>query len=296
MIELKAKLNKKSRKRGQTMNALVLQSDFGYSDGAVSAMQGVAFGVDANLPIFDLTHDIPPYDVWEASYRLTQTLGYWPAGTVFVSVVDPGVGSERASVVAKTKTGHYVVTPDNGTLTHLHKTIGLESVRVIDETKNRLPGSGHSYTFHGRDIYAFTGARLAVGIIDYEGVGDLVEPFEIVELETTTPTGEAGKLKGTIDALDVRYGSLWTNIPRSLVEENQIDYGDLVQIQISHNQNPVHTSNLRYVHAFSEVHVGESLMYVNSLDNLAIAINRGNFSRAFQIEHGPSWSITITKL
>ncbi|QPK93947.1 S-adenosyl-l-methionine hydroxide adenosyltransferase family protein [Actinomyces sp. zg-332] len=278
------------------MNALVLQSDFGYSDGAVSAMQGVAFGVDKNLPIFTLTHDIPPYDVWEASYRLTQTLGYWPEGTVFVSVVDPGVGSDRASVVAKTVKGQYVVTPDNGTLTHLHKTIGLESVRVIDEEKNRLPGSGHSYTFHGRDIYAFTGARLAAGIIDYEGVGPLVEPFEIVELETVEPKIEQGKLTGTIDALDVRYGSLWTNIPRLAAIEAGIEYGDLIQIQINNNTNPIHTSNLKYVHSFAEVHVGESLMYVNSLDNLAIAINRGSFSRAFQVEHGPSWNISITKL
>ncbi len=277
------------------MNALVLQSDFGYSDGAVSAMQGVAFGVDKNLPIFTLTHDIPPYDVWEASYRLTQTLGYWPEGTVFVSVVDPGVGSDRASVVAKTVKGHYVVTPDNGTLTHLHKTIGLESVRIIDETKNRLPGSGHSYTFHGRDIYAFTGARLASEKITYEEVGPLVEPFEIVELETVEPTVEYGKLTGTIDALDVRYGSLWTNIPRLAAIEAGIEYGDLVQIKINNNTSPVHTSNLRYVHSFADVHVGESLMYVNSLDKLAIAINRGSFSRAFQVEHGPTWNITITK-
>lgn len=278
------------------MNALVLQSDFGYSDGAVSAMQGVAFGVDPKLPIFTLTHDIPPYDVWEASYRLTQTLGYWPAGTVFVSIVDPGVGSARASVVAKTKSGHYIVTPDNGTLTHVHKTIGIESVRVIDETKNRLPGSGHSYTFHGRDVYAFTGARLASGVIDFEGVGPLVEPFEIVELDVVEPliAGE-GAVSGAIDALDVRYGSLWTNIPRTLVEEAGIAYGDTVQIKITHNNQPVHASKLRYAHAFSEVHVGETLMYVNSLDNLAIAINRGSFARAFQVEHGPAWRIEITK-
>lgn len=288
-------LSCKKSKGAFSLNALVLQSDFGYSDGAVSAMQGVAFGVDKNLPIFNLTHDIPPYDVWEASYRLTQTLGYWPEGTVFVSVVDPGVGSDRASVVAKTVKGQFVVTPDNGTLTHLHKTIGLESVRIIDETKNRLPGSGHSYTFHGRDIYAFTGARLAAGVIDYEGVGPLVEPFKIVELDTVEPVVEKGKVSGTIDALDVRYGSLWTNIPRVTTEQAGIEYGDIVQISICHNTNPVHTSNLRYVHSFSEVHVGESLMYVNSLDNLAIAINRGSFSRAFQVEHGPHWSITVAK-
>jgi S-adenosylmethionine hydrolase len=71
---------------------------------------------------FDLTHEIPPYNIWEAAYRLRQTVPYWPAGTVFVSVVDPGVGTERKSVVLKTRTGQYIVTPDNGTLTLVAET------------------------------------------------------------------------------------------------------------------------------------------------------------------------------
>ena len=86
---------------------IVFQTDFGVKDGAVSAMKGVAMGVAADLKIFDLTHEIPAYNIWEASYRLQQTAQYWPTGTVFVSVVDPGVGSERKSVVLKTKSGHY---------------------------------------------------------------------------------------------------------------------------------------------------------------------------------------------
>jgi S-adenosylmethionine hydrolase len=98
----------------QETPALVFQSDFGVSDGAVSAMYGVAFKVEASLRIFDLTHDIPQYDIWEASYRLVQTVGYWPAGTVFVSVVDPGVGSTRRSVVVRTLSGQYIVTPTTG--------------------------------------------------------------------------------------------------------------------------------------------------------------------------------------
>ena len=77
-------------------------------------MYGVSYGVDPELRITDLTHDIPQYDIWEASYRLIQTVNYWPEGSVFVSVVDPGVGSTRRSIVAKTTTGQYIVTPDNG--------------------------------------------------------------------------------------------------------------------------------------------------------------------------------------
>lgn len=130
--------------------ALVLQTDFGLKDGAVSAMKGVAFGVDKQLKIYDLTHEIPAYNIWEASYRLYQTAEYWPQGTVFVSVVDPGVGTDRKSVVLKTKTGQYFVSPDNGTLTLVAQKFGIDSVRQIDEKVNRLKGSEKSYTFHGR--------------------------------------------------------------------------------------------------------------------------------------------------
>lgn len=127
-------------------NALILQTDFSLKDGAVSAMKGVAFGVDHNLKIFDLTHEIPPYNIWEGAYRLYQTASYWPQGSVFVSVVDPGVGTDRKSVVLKTKNGQYFVSPDNGTLTLVAQTLGIDSVREIDEKANRLKGSEKSYT------------------------------------------------------------------------------------------------------------------------------------------------------
>ena len=138
---------------------LVYQTDFGVKDGAVAAMKGVAFGVSPDLAQFDLSHEIPPFDVWEAAYRLRQTVPYWPAGTVFVSVVDPGVGSARRSVVAKLTSGQFIVTPDNGTLTLLALEIGIDELRLLEEGRNRLPGSSASYTFQGRDLYAYTAAR-----------------------------------------------------------------------------------------------------------------------------------------
>ena len=195
---------------------LILQSDFGTSDGAVSAMYGVAYGVDQELKISDLTHEIPQYDIWEASYRLIQTLSYWPEGSVFVSVVDPGVGSTRRSIVVETKTGQYIVSPDNGTLTHIKRMIGLKQARVIDERVNRLPNSGESYTFHGRDIYAYTGARLAAGVITFEEVGPQVDVESVIELPIVEAIYDGEKVRGTIDVLDVRFGSLWTNISRDL--------------------------------------------------------------------------------
>src|ERR1700749_5051359 len=155
---------------------VVFQSDFGLKDGAVSAMKGVANGVSPDLKLYDLTHEIPAYNIWEGAYRLEQTVHYWPAGTVFVSVVDPGVGTARKSVVLKTKSGQFIVTPDNGTLTLVAKSLGIAELREIDENVNRRKESFKSNTFHGRDVYSYTAARLAAGVIPYEQVGPVLPP------------------------------------------------------------------------------------------------------------------------
>src|SRR5688572_695824 len=151
--------------------AIVFITDFGVKDGAVSAMKGVVVKEDPDCRIYDLTHEIPPFNIWEAAYRLEQTAAYWPEGTIFVSVVDPGVGTDRKSVVMKSRSGHYFVTPDNGTLTLVARSLGIDAVREIDEAVNRRQHSGKSYTFHGRDVYAYTAARLASGKISFEEVG-----------------------------------------------------------------------------------------------------------------------------
>ena len=275
------------------MKPLVFQTDFGLVDGAVSAMYGVAYCVDPNLRIHDLTHDIRPYNIWEASYRLIQTINYWPEGTVFVSVVDPGVGSDRKSVVVKTGSGRYIVTPDNGTLTHVIRMDGIAQVRSIDENINRLPNSGESYTFHGRDVYAYTGARLASGIIDFEGVGPEIPVESLTKLPVVEPYLDEQGVHGTIDVLDVRFGSLWTNIPGALFRETGVDYGDRVSITIEHDHQTVYRNIIQYAKSFSEVYVGEALVYINSLDCMAVAINQGSFARAYNVGTGNSWRIRI---
>ena len=274
---------------------LVLQSDFGTADGAVSAMYGVAFGVDPDIRISDLTHDIPQYNIWEASYRLIQTVTYWPEGTVFVSVVDPGVGSSRKSIVAKTAEGHYIVTPDNGTLTHIKKITGIVEAREIDENVNRLAGSGESYTFHGRDIYAYTGARLASGVITFEEVGPAVNVDEIVELPVVAAVYDGEKVSGTIDVLDIGFGSLWPNIPRDLFAKLGVKHDGRVEICIENETRTVYKNILMYAKSFADVYVGEPLVYVNSLDCMAVAINQGSFARAYNIGTGTNWRITIRK-
>ena len=275
------------------MKPLVFQTDFGLVDGAVSAMYGVAYCVDPGLRIHDLTHDITPYSIWEASYRLIQTISYWPQDTVFVSVVDPGVGSTRRSVAVRTKSGKYVVTPDNGTLTHILRLDGVTEARVIDEEVNRLPDSGESYTFHGRDVYAYTGARLASGVIDFSGIGPEVPVDSLVRLPVVEPYLDGDSVCGTIDVLDVRFGSLWTNIPRELFLKTGAKYGDRLSIAIENDTRTLYRNIIQFARSFADVYVGEALVYVNSLDCMAVAINQGSFARAYNIGTGNSWRIRI---
>lgn len=275
-------------------NILVFQSDFGLKDGAVSAMKGVAVSVSANLKIFDLTHEIPAYNIWEAAYRLNQTVSYWPSGTVFVSVVDPGVGSSRRSVVMKTKTGHFIVTPDNGTLTLVAETLGIAEVREIDESRNRLTNSNESYTFHGRDVYAFTGARLASGAISFKDVGKALGD-EIIRLSYQKATAGKNSVAGTIDVLDIQYGNLWTNIPQSLLAKINLAYGDTVEVEIFMKEKQLWKGRVLFGRTFSAVTEGEPVAYLNSLLNFSIALNMGSFAEKFRIGSGPDWNIVISK-
>ncbi|MHC5269819.1 SAM hydrolase/SAM-dependent halogenase family protein [Enterococcus sp. LJL98] len=274
---------------------LVLQTDFGLGDGAVSAMHGVARMVSSDIAISDLTHEIPPYDIWVASYRLYQTVKYWPKGTVFVSVVDPGVGSTRRSIVCKTQSGHYIITPDNGTLTHIHHYDGIEEIREIDEVTSRLPHSEESHTFHGRDIYAYNGARLASGEITFETLGAVIgiESIEMLEIEEAKI--EKNRLTGSIDVLDVRFGSLWTNIPLDFFKQAQIAHGDLLQVTIYHQRKKVYQNLLQFAKSFADVQIGEPLVYVNSLVNIGIAVNQDSFSDLYHIGTGIDWQLELRK-
>ncbi len=271
---------------------VVFLSDFGTSDGAVSAMHGVANAVSPALGLYDLTHDVPQFNIWEASYRLAQSLPYWAPGTVFVCVVDPGVGSDRKSIVALTESGHLVVTPDNGTLTHISDRIGLVEVRCIEVSVNRLAGSQKSHTFFGRDVYAYTGARLAAGEIGFEELGAPIT--KLVKLKIERPRLEGGSLVGSIDILDARYGSLWTNIPSDLLEELGVAWGDEVSVTISKDGRVVYGYHLRLCKAFTDVKKGEALVYVNSLLNLAVAINQGSFAAEYRIGTGEGWKIVFS--
>jgi len=271
---------------------VVFQSDFGLKDGAVSAMKGVAMGVSADLKLFDLTHEIPAYNIWEAAYRLEQTVPYWPAGTVFVSVVDPGVGTTRKSVVLKTKTGQYIVTPDNGTLTLIASSQGISEVRQIDEVLNRRKNSQESYTFHGRDVYAYTAARLAAGVITYEQVG-MKLPNEVVQIPYQEAVKEGNVLKGTISILDVQYGNIWTNIGGPLFNQLHIKYGDPLHVDIFHGNDKVYSGDMPYCQTFGAVDKGKPLAYLNSLLQLSFALNQGDFAKTYSVASGNDWRVEV---
>mgnify|MGYP000107823313 CR=1 FL=1 len=274
---------------------LVFQTDFGLDDGAISAMEGVSYQVSLDLNVRHLTHNIPQYNIFDASYRLYQAIEYWPSGTTFVSVVDPGVGSDRKSIVAKTKNGMYVVTPDNGTLTHIDKKIGIEEVRIIEEKENRLKNSEISYTFHGRDIYAYTGARLASNTIDFEQVGPKYNVEDIVRLELYGCKMIDNGISGYIDILDVRFGSLWTSISYDDFKKCGFKIGDDILVEIFHDDQRVYSHRMNYGKSFADVDINEPVIYMNSVYDMAVAINQGDFSKAYNIGVGKRWNINLTK-
>ncbi|HEM4050412.1 TPA: S-adenosyl-l-methionine hydroxide adenosyltransferase family protein [Streptococcus suis] len=274
-------------------NLLVLQSDFGLVDGAVSAMIGVALQESRDLVVHNLTHDITPYNIFEGSYRLFQTVEYWPEGTTFVSVVDPGVGSKRKSVVALTEQNHYIVTPDNGTLSFIKKHVGIKAVREISEVANRRANTEHSYTFHGRDVYAYTGAKLASGHISFEEVGPELQVADIVEIPTVPTEVGSDFVKGAIDILDVRFGSLWTSITREEFYTLNPQFEDRFEVTIYNNDMLVYQNQVTYGKSFADVRIGQPLLYINSLYRVGLAINQGSFAKAYNVGVGQNWHIEI---
>jgi len=275
-----------------SQNALVFQSDFGLEEPAVASMKGVAYGVSPALQMFDITHEIPVFNIWEAAYRLDQTAKYWPKGTVFVSVVDPGVGTERKSVVLKTNSGHFFVSPDNGTLTLVAESLGISAVREIDERANRLHGSERSHTFHGRDVYAYTGARLASGVIDFESVGPLLEK-SVLSIEYKKAALTDGKIQGNIPILDIHYGNVWTNVGADLFDQLEIGVGDTAWVKIADGRQVLFEEKVRFVSSFGGVALGEPALYVNDILNIGLAVNQGNFAEKYGVQAGPDRTIEI---
>jgi S-adenosylmethionine hydrolase len=271
---------------------LVLLTDFGTQDGAVSAMKGVAYSVSQELLISDLSHENP--SIFVGAYRLYQAEQFWPKDTVFVAVVDPGVGTARLSVALKTRTGHYFVGPNNGLLSLVAERDGIEGLRQIDERVNRRSGSDESHTFHGRDVFAYTGARLAAGVISFDQVGPSLAPQLLISISYRKPERAGDTVKGIIPVLDVQFGNVWTNIPKSLFDELHLALGASVRIRIYHDDRLIDDDVAPYRRTFGEVAIGKPLVYINSLMNLAVALNQASYATAHTIESGPDWFIELS--
>jgi S-adenosylmethionine hydrolase len=275
----------------QARAPLVLLTDFGTQDGAVAAMKGVAYSVSQDLLIADLSHENP--SIFDGAYRLYQAEQFWPLGTVFVAVVDPGVGTQRLSIVMKTRTGHYFVGPDNGLLSLVAERDGIEELRQIDERHNRRPGSDESHTFHGRDVFVYTGARLAAGDIRFDQVGAKLPPQALIAIAYRKAQRTGNKISGIVPVLDIQFGNVWTNIPKPLFDELGIKLHEPVHVRILHGDALVDDSVVPYERTFGEVPLGKPLLYINSLLNVAVALNQASFAAAHKIESGPDWFIEI---
>ncbi len=280
----------------EPIQPLVLFTDFGTSERFVASMKGVAVTVDRRLQIFDLTHDIEPQNIFQASFVLNGTIEYWPEGTVFVAVIDPGVGTSRKSVVAKTGTGHYIVTPDNGTLTFIADTHKIVAMREIDESVNRRPGTEDLHTFHGRDVYTYTGARLAAGVISFEGVGPELPPtpqrFDYAQPHVSSE----GVITGQLINVERPFGNIVTNIPKTLMQAQGLEDADnrQIEVRITNGKEVVFDGSMPYANSFGFVGVGEPLVYADSQETVGLAVRNGDFAKTYKVGAGAGWSIRLT--
>ena len=268
-------------------NALLIQADF-----AGLVMTGVAHSVSKDLKVYNVRPLIPLYDIRAASASLAYNAQTWPAGTVFVSVVDPGVGTDRKSVVLQTRNGLYFVSPDNGSLSGPATQYGIEAVREIDESVNRIPGSEWSHTFHGRDVYSYTGARLAAGVISFSEVGPLMEA-QVIMLEELGARLDDDVLYGYVTGGTGRLGNVSFSIDRHLFEEINPSYGEMYEVVIRNGDEVAWEGSLPYTKSFGDVPLGENLLFVNSSGLTSIAVNQGNFADKYDISAGDNWTIEI---
>ncbi len=262
-------------------NDIVLLTDFGLSTGYVGAMYGVIRSVDRELSVFDLTHEVRPFDVRQASDLLASTCRFWPEGTVFVSVVDPGVGTARRASVCRLRSGSFIVTPDNGTLTGMRDEI-LE-IREIDESINRRPGSENESTFHGRDIFAYCAARLASGIIRFEEVGEEYGTGEIVTLKRPVPEVGAGTVHCVIGGAESNFGGISLELTAEEFSHSGIGYGDMTRVRIADpDGQTAFDGRILCAPSFGFVGDGEPVLYHGSTGPyMFISLNRRSFAHTY---------------
>jgi len=253
---------------GQRSN-IVFLSDFGLADDAVSQCKAVIYTINPDAQITDITHQIPPFDIKTASFYLAEGARVWPAGTVFLAVVDPGVGTRRKPIVVETADGNYFVGPDNGIFTLPIKQQGFRQAYEI------APDENVSATFHGRDVFAKAAARLAENPAKYLKNAKPVKPLL---LDWPAPVISKGEIQASVLKLDGPYGNVWSDIPAATALGLGLVRGSRIRLSAG-----AITVEMPFAETFADAAKGEPLAYINSRGLLALAINMGNFSETYKI-------------
>ncbi len=256
---------------------IVFMTDFGTVDDSVSICKGVMYSIAPELRIVDLTHQVTPFSILDGARFLYGATPYYPAGTVFVVVVDPTVGSTRKAVVVKSKRGQYFVLPDNGLMTLVEDRDGLDSAREITN-RDWMIGAALSSTFHGRDIFSPVGAHLAHGE-DWTKVGPELDVARLVRLEVAAAKLDDRGLTGEVIATDGPFGNLVTNIRGDDFLTLGYTRGQTVSIVLAGNK-----MNIPFVRTFSDVPLEQPLLYIDSRGRLGIAVNQGSFAATYAIK------------
>lgn len=254
--------------------AIVFMTDFGTANDAVAICRAVIYGITPDVRITDITHQVTPFSIEEAARFLYGVTPYYPAGTVFLVVVDPGVGTSRKAIAVRSKKGQYFILPDNGLITPVLDRDGLAEAREITN-QHWMIQAPLSSTFHGRDIFSPAAAHLAAGW-EFNLVGPKVQ--QLVRLTPKTAVKTEKGIDGDIIGLDDPFGSLVTDIAEDDFTALGYNIGDTVLVQI--NKKAV---ELPYGKTFMDVPVGESLLYIDSRGRVGIAVNQGSYSRKFNI-------------
>jgi hypothetical protein len=253
---------------------VVFLSDFGITDDAVPICKGVMLGIEPHLQIIDLTHQVTPFSIRDGARLLWSTAPYYPSGTVFLTVIDPGVGTSRKPMVARTKRGQLFVLPDNGLITLVAERDGLDGAREITRTE-WMRGGARSSTFHGRDVFSPVAAHLARGE-DWRQVGPPIETPVRLELAAARIDGD--RLTGEVVAQDGPYGNLLTNVDSALFGKLGYARGDTVTVRIGERE-----LKLPFVRTFGDVAEGSPLLYFDSRDHVGLAINKGSFATVYGV-------------
>ena len=256
---------------------IVFMSDFGVVDDSVALCRGVMYSVMPDVRIVDLTHEVTPFSILDGARFLYGATPYYPAGTVFVVVIDPGVGSARKAIVAHSKRGQYFVLPDNGLLTLVDQRDGIDAAREITNP-DWMIGSKLSSTFHGRDIFSPAGAHVARGD-DWSKVGPDVAVKDLVRLQLKAATVDERGLKATVIATDGPYGNLVTNVDAEDFLKLGYQRGQDVPVNVAGKEMKV-----KFVKTFSDVPLGQPLLYVDSRGHIALAVNQNSFAATYGVK------------